>query len=76
MPTNNGLVKRYSKLVNLQSRRGSPRPPTLVPAPSAEHSVPPSSNFDTKRADLGAYLGIALAILTYGGIAWGMGWLS
>ena len=44
MPTNNGLVTRYSKLVNLQSRRGNSRPPTLVTAVSADRSSLCKSN--------------------------------
>ena len=51
MPDNNGLVSRHSNLVNLEARRGSPRPPTLVTAVSADRSSTPKSK---KSASLDA----------------------
>lgn len=52
MPSNNGLVTRHSKLVNLHNPARHPRPPTLVTAASVDHSSQGSSEKRATWSDL------------------------
>lgn len=66
MASNNGLVTRYSKLVNLHSPTHGPRPPTLVKNDSAVVSERrKSKRRATDRYDWGPILVLAVAGLVY-----------